>query len=330
MKDIISVIVPVYNVQNYIAACLDSLIGQTYDALEIILVDDGSVDDSPLICKKYAETDNRVKYISQKNQGVSAARNTGLEAATGSYITFVDSDDYVAADYFERLHSDIVAYNADIVCCNLVEVRQGKVVETTLPDVKTSRFISNSREIYSDIIQSEETYWSCATGKLFSADLARKARFPEFLKFGEDQIYMYDLFSADPTIYLDAYKGYFYLRHEASATMKNDNYSISRCEQQLKMCEYKLTNLPEKVGDFAPGFINHYAIGVHALARAVEMNGSKEQKKAYRVTLYNKIKWIKEKKISLKKRTKILLMLYRYCPWLYSKLVIALKRKDAQ
>lgn len=114
----ISVIVPVYNVESYLKRCLDSLLKQTYTDFELLLINDGSTDSSALICEEYASKDSRIRVIHQENAGPSAARNRGIELAQGSYITFVDSDDFVEADYLENLHTALVKNEADISICN--------------------------------------------------------------------------------------------------------------------------------------------------------------------------------------------------------------------
>ncbi|MCR5506573.1 MAG: glycosyltransferase, partial [bacterium] len=112
----ISVIIPVYNVELYLSQCLESIINQTYKNLEIILVNDGSKDSSIDICKAYVKKDKRIKYIYQKNMGLSASRNTGIKNATGDYIHFIDSDDYIPLDYYEKMISALGNSDADIVC----------------------------------------------------------------------------------------------------------------------------------------------------------------------------------------------------------------------
>lgn len=119
-KPKISVIVPIYKVEAYLRQCLDTIVGQTYKNLEIILVDDGSPDGCPVICDEYAARDNRIKVIHQKNGGLSAARNAGLDVATGEYIAFVDSDDWVNTEMYERLNDVATSTNADIVTCGIV------------------------------------------------------------------------------------------------------------------------------------------------------------------------------------------------------------------
>ena len=113
----ISVIIPVYNVEKYLRRCLDSVIAQTYQNLEIICVDDGSIDDSGKICDQYAVRDARIKVIHQENQGLSAARNRGLDAAEGEYIAFVDSDDYILEDMYKKMLDKLLDYSVDLCVC---------------------------------------------------------------------------------------------------------------------------------------------------------------------------------------------------------------------
>ena len=110
-------IIPVYNVEKYLRRCLDSVIAQTYQNLEIICVDDGSVDESGKICDQYAVRDARIKVIHQENQGLSAARNRGLDAAEGEYIAFVDSDDYILEDMYKKMLDMLLNYNVDLCVC---------------------------------------------------------------------------------------------------------------------------------------------------------------------------------------------------------------------
>ena len=116
----ISVIVPVYNVEKFLAQCLESLVLQTYKNLEIIIVDDGSSDNSYKIYKKYAKSDSRIQIIKQKNAGVSAARNTGLASATGEYVHFIDSDDYIDIDYYEKMLKASRSMSPDIIAGGVV------------------------------------------------------------------------------------------------------------------------------------------------------------------------------------------------------------------
>ena len=124
--ELISVIIIAYNVENYIRKCLDSVVNQTYTNLEIIIVDDASTDKTDDICREYQKTDKRIKYIRHRtNRGQAIARNTGLDNATGDYIGFIDSDDYVLPDYYEILYNNLKTTNADISICNFKGVNEG-------------------------------------------------------------------------------------------------------------------------------------------------------------------------------------------------------------
>lgn len=116
-NELISIIVPVYNVEKYIAKCLDSLVNQTYLNIEILLIDDGSTDKSLSICKKYAAVDSRIKLFSKENGGVSSARNLGLLHVQGEYVVFVDSDDFVSPKYCEHLYQLTISTKFRVSFC---------------------------------------------------------------------------------------------------------------------------------------------------------------------------------------------------------------------
>ena len=126
-KDLISIVIPVYNVENYLNRCIESIISQTYENIEIILINDGSKDNSLLICKEYKNKDKRIKVIDKKNEGVSIARNIGVEKSSGKYVIFVDSDDWIEKTFVENLHKKISEYNVDICiggCINYSDKNQ--------------------------------------------------------------------------------------------------------------------------------------------------------------------------------------------------------------
>lgn len=122
----VSVIIPVYNVEQYLKRCLDSIINQTLKDIEIILVNDGSTDNSLLICEEYAQKDERIKIVTRKNGGLSAARNTGLEHATGDYIGFIDSDDWVDTNFYEKLYNAAIENDCDITFGDIIRKGEKK------------------------------------------------------------------------------------------------------------------------------------------------------------------------------------------------------------
>ena len=166
MKQTISVIVPVYNVENYLVECLDSLIAQTYKALEIILVDDGSSDNSPQICDEYAQRDSRIVVIHKENGGAGSAKNEALKIATGKYLTFVDSDDYLEPDAMEYMQNLMECHHAQVVQCCLRNVYTDHVSDhIVLPEFRSFGALEYLRRFTED--------WTCALhcGKLFYREL---------------------------------------------------------------------------------------------------------------------------------------------------------------
>ena len=221
MTEKITVIVPVYNVENYLNKCLDSLINQTYKNLEIIVINDGSTDNSGEICQGYAQKDNRIVYIEKENGGQSEARNMGLDRMTGSYVTFVDSDDWVELDYVENLYKKITEYQADIAVGNYYSFNEaeGMYYFHIFGDSCYEKVYDNV-SIFENLYESQEmksfaliSVW----GKLYKADLLKHLRF-DIGKLGEDgylnqKIYLL----AEKTIYLN--KGlYAYRQREGSSS----------------------------------------------------------------------------------------------------------------
>ena len=131
-ENLVSVIIPVYNVEKYLPKCLDSVINQTYKNLEIILVDDGSPDNSGKICDEYAEKDSRIKVIHKENGGVSSARNVGIKQAKGQYLLFVDSDDYIKDGYFDAVRGAALKYQCDIIQIGYQIEEKGRVGEALI------------------------------------------------------------------------------------------------------------------------------------------------------------------------------------------------------
>ena len=125
----ISVIIPIYNVEDYLPQCLDSVIHQTHENLEIILVNDGSTDSCTKICDEYAAKDNRIKIINQENGGLSVARNTGIRTATGDYIAFIDSDDWIVPNFCEILLITALENNAEMVECGFTKFENGNEIK---------------------------------------------------------------------------------------------------------------------------------------------------------------------------------------------------------
>lgn len=174
MNSKISVVLPVYNVKQYLDRCMESVLNQTYTNIEILLVDDGSTDGSSELCDNYGKVDNRVKVIHKANGGLSSARNTGTENATGEYITYIDSDDYVELTYVEYLYSLICKYGTKMSLCTHTVLHENgkKLIYGDGGQEILSAKKCLERMLYHDVIDTS------AWAKMFSIDLARKYLFP--------------------------------------------------------------------------------------------------------------------------------------------------------
>ena len=150
MQTKISVIIPVYKVEKYLDRCVNSVLNQTLKDIEVILIDDGSPDGCPAMCEEYKKKDNRVRVIHKENGGLGYARNSGLEIATGEYIAFVDSDDFIEEDMYESLYSDAIKYNADVVFSNVKFYKDGKT--TTREDVEEQTVFSGKEAVKSFLL----------------------------------------------------------------------------------------------------------------------------------------------------------------------------------
>lgn len=182
---LISIIVPVYNVQEYLERCVVSLLHQTYHNLEIILIDDGSTDDSPKLCKELQNRDARIKFVSQTNQGIGAVRNLGLSMAHGEYVGFVDSDDWVDEDMYESLLKLMLERNADVVCC--AHYREGEIDGKIEMVGAGSKVIEFTRQEAFEALRCERFILNFLWDKLFRRDLFSEINIPHEHKF-EDLI----------------------------------------------------------------------------------------------------------------------------------------------
>lgn len=207
IKKLVSVVIPIYNVEEYLERCLDSIINQTYKNIEIILVNDGSTDNSYEICKKYEKNDSRIKIINKKNGGLSEARNYGIEAACGKYITFVDSDDYVEENYVKCLLECIDKYDADISICSYRAIYDNGTILNQVHDVE-NYCISPHDALEKVLYQSD--FNVSAWAKMYKKELFDNIKFPVG-KIFEDAYTTYKLIMKSNKIAVDLKIEYNYM-----------------------------------------------------------------------------------------------------------------------
>lgn len=197
-KGLISVIVPVYNVEQYLADCIQSILMQTYSLFEIILVDDGSTDGSGILCDVWQKKDSRIRVFHQKNSGLSAARNRGMREAKGEYLCFVDSDDWIAPDYLKILYENLLTFHADVSCCRYLpffdgEDRNHKVTEMSAENCPRFCMREELWDVLTDIgADCQSTWLIVAWNKLICREAVKEIVFPEG-RWHEDEFFIHRL-----------------------------------------------------------------------------------------------------------------------------------------
>lgn len=217
---LISVIVPIYNVGNYLARCIESIIQQTYKNLEIILVDDGSTDNSSEICDRYEKLDERIRVIHKRNGGLSSARNAGIEIAVGEYLAFVDSDDWILSHHIESLYSLLSETNVLMAICQSQKVHS-EAEANSIPDISGYKLLAKETVMYEALTQYK---WWSACDKLFLRSLFDGIRFP-IGRINEDYAIIFYLFDKCNQIAVGSQITYCYYERQGSITTSGFNIS---------------------------------------------------------------------------------------------------------
>lgn len=230
----VSVIVPIYNSEKYLERCLESIIKQSYSDIEIILVNDGSTDNSGAICQYYGSLDSRITIINQENQGVSAARNCGMSFTRGKYILFCDSDDKIADKYIECLVNQIEECDSDMCICPIVRVYDNKYYVELLEqfdiDLNCSD-LANQQNLY-DLARLYLIYGPC--NKIFKTSLIKKHNvlFPTDTSYGEDLIFVFSYLEHCSKVSYRPFSFYLYYSNSGSLLYK---YRPDRFDNSLRI-----------------------------------------------------------------------------------------------
>lgn len=209
----ISIIVPVYKVENYINKCIDSVLNQTFKDFELILVDDGSPDRCGKICDEYSKKDSRVRVVHKENGGLSDARNRGIKEAKGEYIGFVDSDDYIDEYMYEILYDNLIKNNADISVCGIYDCYKDKIFQNNI-DGKVHVF--SNQEALKEVLYGKKLT-AFAFNKLYKREVFDNIRFPVG-KIYEDSFLIPTVFANSEKIVLVSVPKYYYIHREGSIT----------------------------------------------------------------------------------------------------------------
>lgn len=239
---LISVVVPVYNVEKYLRKCLDSILNQSFEEFELLLINDGSTDRSGEICEEYAAVDNRIVCVNQENRGLGGARNKGIEIARGKYILFIDSDDYIDKNMLKQLFGNIEMSKADVASCGIYNVYQQKCI----PQYdKIERFLCPSEQAFGLLLVGAKIPGS-SCNKLFRSDIFKNIRFPEGVLY-EDVAFHTELMQKIKNVYVDTTPLYYYVHREESITTRAFDSAammfIHAYEENLRVVEEKYPDI---------------------------------------------------------------------------------------
>lgn len=270
----ISIIVPIYNAEEHLDRCVKSILTQTVEDLELILVDDGSNDNSLNICKEYEKKDQRVRVVHQENAGVSAARNHGIELAEGKYIGFVDSDDWIESLMYERLLKEAKKTNADVIMCDATTVySNGRTQVDTITQLSINQILKKSDFMPSLLLEMAGSAWRCIyknnryNDKLMQSE---SLHFPLGVKFSEDRIFnIYAFGYANKICYI---KESYYNRYmnEKSAVHRFHEDYFEACKKAAEEIEkaidlawnaeekYKIAYLQQFISGSLMAICNYY------------------------------------------------------------------------
>lgn len=243
---LISIIVPVYNVEKYLEKCIDSILAQTYSNMEILLIDDGSTDASGIICDNYAIKDNRIKVIHRENKGVAYTRNEGLDLANGEYITFVDSDDYVNPRMYELMIQSLKKNNAQIVTCDYKRVQQDEnIVSANLPHENAAEEVLQTKNdkleyIYLKHYGEATLLWN----KIYRSELWKDIRCPIGKVYEDETLTFRVLYYADKIVCIHA-DLYYHVKRKDDTSITDKGFSLRRLTR-LDALEYRMDFFAEK------------------------------------------------------------------------------------
>ena len=310
MKQLLSIIVPVYNVESYLQQCIESILSQSYRDIDLILVDDGSKDSSGAICDAYAEKDRRVHVIHKKNGGVADTRNTGLRHAAGEYVTFVDSDDFLAPDAYKTHMENLQKTGAQISICGFYSYYHPQKI---LPKRQDAFYAVLNSEQAIQMSTSFDYFGIAVWDKVFKKDLFEGIEFPAG-RLAEDWFVVYKLLDRAQKIVYDARQFYYYRQRPGSYThdklVSRDNMLASK-----EVLDFVTEHYPNIREDALFSYV-FACVGVYNNLILYNKKDKAGREQLYKIICkhYKRI----ARKCQLSKSRRCQLMLLRYCPPLYT------------
>ena len=307
-NNLISVIIPVYNVKQYIERCIDSVLNQTYKNIEIILVDDGSNDGCNEICNMYAEKDKRIKVVHIKNSGVSNARNLGIRLANGDFITFVDADDYIDTSCIEKMYKLCKDEQCDIGIVGTLE--NNELTNKTNTSGESIDMVLSAENALKEML-NEKYYYGNVWGKIYKTDIWKNIHFNEDTVIGEDMEVLYKVLLKSNKVKINTNERLYYYTKNRNDSATKSNYN-KNWEKEIAICENILKDCRENHKDVFPFALKRY-IRINYSCIVKILTYDSENKEVYTQLRKNILKYNEYgiyNKFDLKMKVKIRLVLY--------------------
>ena len=312
--ELLSVIVPIYNMEKYLKRCVESIVKQTYKKIEILLIDDGSIDKSLEIANKLALTDNRIKVFHKENGGLSDAKNYGISKTRGKYITFVDSDDWIEANMYKEMMKNIIEKKSDIaICGRYIDYEDGRTIEW-----KNNNFLEMDNKKAILYLNSFYKFDMASWDKVYNRKLFKNIKFPVGKKC-EDAYTTYKLFALSKKIIYIPISFYHYFQREGSISRSNE-INMDYIYAAKKSMEY----IKENFNNIYFSGITNYVFSIKstyqiAIEKKISLKNNKEIQEMIKDSKKYTSVILKNKYISLKK--KITFLLFTYTRILYRMLI---------
>lgn len=315
MNKLVSIIVPVYNVEAYIHTCMESILYQTYENIEIILVDDGATDSSGKICDEYKYVDSRVKVIHKANGGLSDARNVGMKSANGEYLIFIDSDDIISKNYVEYLVNLLEGADADVGVCSQVHIYPGDKVEFTQ---ENNHIILDSESAIVELLY-QKSFLVSAWAKIYKKKLFEGIEYPVGKLF-EDSATTYKVFDKAKTIVYGDAKLYGYVHRENSITTRS--FSKKDCDI-LTICQEIVDCMSLRGKRMQNAARCYQVVGALRIFLNAPRTGTYYDEIEYSKKIIRQNGWKVLVDKGVRKKTRLALLLFFFArpvmPWIYSK-----------
>ena len=323
-KPLISIIVPVFNAQDYLDRLIKSVLGQTYTSWELILVDDGSTDASLEICERYSLKDGRIRVLHQQNSGPSVARNLGIRSAQGQYINFLDSDDWIEKDFIESFKLDGCNLGMDIVFCGMLkEYNDGIVCDMPVPVLR----VCTEQEIADFVFAIHKLAmlgWVC--NKMYKASIIRKYKlhFDENIRIREDQLFVLDFMKYSKCAASENFCKYHYVIHRGSLMTSKRNYILYQQVSKKVLLGFLQLNVSLKMENYVHNsYLKEYLVGIGAIRKSSEYTN--EQKEVFLKECVRYVRHTRSVRFHYSDnilKDKIKFLLFNYAPWRVLKIIM--------